>query len=170
MSEYVSIEHGYTLIRESTFGRTDYDAMIKIIEVFKPLDVIVVHCPGLAHKVESLSKLGSIIWMDRDRKNILTSMVNNEFQELAWTWLQLFKQEYPEDPVFDVEYDPAADSKYCYTGIVNLLIKIKDHAYNTYFRDKCKLEYLENQTFFNPDKQKAMTYPLPEKLLGALDG
>ena len=120
----------------------------------------VIQCPGLAHKTLYLAKLGKVYWCDRDKLSIVTAMRNGGIDEMAWHIMNNFYNEFPDDPIWDtLEYDGSEDQHYGFVKYKSLLVKVKEHFYQTKFKDVCEYIKLEDQDFY--DFEKSMTFKKP---------
>lgn len=124
----------------------------------------VLQCPGLAHKVEELAQYGKVYWCTRNHKDIVTSMVNLHIDDMAWHIVAGFREQFPDDPIWNkLTYDGSEDFPLGFPIYHTLTVKVKEYFYNTQFKDICEKIVLEGQGYYDYDKTVTKMKPLKMK-------
>lgn len=140
-----------------------------IISVYnKSLDKgFVLQCPMCACFTLRLSEIGSVVWCTRNNLSIINSMKVGEFRKMSWDIVKTFKQEFPDDKLWDrlkFECDSNDIQEIC-VQYYALTIKIKEYFYNNYFKGKCKKVVLEKQPYYDAKVTQILKRPMtPSKV------
>jgi hypothetical protein len=144
-AEYYAKKYGLAYIEES---KIKYDSMWMVNHLIRNYtNDFVLQCPGLAHETETLSKLGKVIWCDRNIEHTVRSMINCSINNMAWDLMRAFMNKFPDDEIWDtLFYDGSRDFPAGFPKYYTLLIKVKRYFYETKFKfyaEKSILEELE---------------------------
>lgn len=170
-------KHGVQYFPEDRIKWDSLDAAIGIVNGYSPkwsrdgeLKLIrdpnldqgfVLHCPGLAHKVSDLSKLGRVCWVTRNHEHVVTSMVNAGINDMAWHIMHGFMDEFPYDPIWEnLVYDGRRDPPSGFAKYYTLLIKVKEYFYQTRFADIAKRIVLEDFGGYNFNRSLTAKKPI----------
>jgi len=122
----------------------------------------VLQCPGLAHNVLELSKVGNVYWCSRAMVDVITSMKNAGINEMAWHLMKGFHDRFPDDPIWPtLSYDGSQDIHDGFVRYYKLLIQVKQYFYETRFKDVAEKIVMEQMPYY--DKGKALTTVKPLK-------
>ena len=122
----------------------------------------VLQCPGIAHKVIELNKLGEVYWATREHIGLVTSMRNIDLNNKAWIIMNAFHDGFPDDPIWKkLSYDGSMDKHYGFVDYYSLLVKVKEYFYQTRFKGLCVSKALEQEIGF--DREETMSFKKPLK-------
>ena len=111
----------------------------------------VCQCPMAAAQAEQLAEWGKVYWVTRNHEQIITSMVNGGFTRQLWDIMRTFREQWPDDPVWQVlEYDGRQDVHYGFVGYATLVVKVKDYLHEKYLKDVAEKIVTEEQPYYNP--------------------
>lgn len=165
-AENIARENKTSFIEE---GKIRWDDLSLAKEFVDKDKEVIIHCPGLAHEVETLATLGKVYWCTREPLSIVTSMKNAGINEQAWHITNNFKRKYPEDTIWEtLIYNGKEDVWYGFVRYYNLVIKIKEHFYQKYFKEITEEVKLEEQPYYNWEECLSCKHPLSEPLRESL--
>lgn len=126
-------------------------------------DGFVLQCPMIAHKVLQLKQFGEVYWcMRKNLYNVAQSMTIGRFgQTTSWPIMKYFKNEFPDDPIWDkLTYDGSEDFWYGHLHFNYLLVLVRQYFYRTKFKDLVTEAVLEDQPNYDETKSLAVTNPI----------
>lgn len=129
----------------------------------------VIQCPGLAHRVLDMAKLGKVYWCVRNRLDVITSMRNAGINEMAWHLMKGFHETFPDDPIWEtLEYDGRDDVFDGFVRYYKLLVEVKSYFFEKYFKHLCEIIELEKVPGYDREKSMAGVHPLKDRELRAI--
>ena len=150
----------------------------------------VLQCPFSDHKVLDLRWYGKVYWADRNEIDLITSMKNGSFKEVAFFIIKQFHNEFPDDPYWGttkftdeefIEKDFLLTSTEKFPRIENvtadnwiryykLVIDVKKHFLKTKFKDFVEVVRLEDLPVYNKKKHLSGKKPLKKRELELIKG
>lgn len=110
----------------------------------------VLQCPFLAHKTLELAKLGKVYWATRNFDHVVTSMTNINFIVQAREIRDSFRNEFPDDEIWNkLIYQSKNDPQCFFPKFNSLVVFIKEYFYNTKFKNIAEKIILEEQLFYD---------------------